>query len=958
MKKSKKLLLLFFLCIATFLGGLIACQNVAVKVAFTEREYEVNSGDRVQAISTVEGVEYYIVANPLDGVELNSVSGVITFTEEVPDGYQILVGARVGNVSCLPVVCTLRQSLGDVQYSLIRDGAYYVNGSCVKVQATPNCALIYRLTQEVDGVNIDPVTGELSVAETVADGTQCAITVSSKGGDSQSFPITLKTQNLVGVEYGTQIREVGTSGKAAYRLQFGNNEDVSVVSVSMGLKYLNEDEYEYLETEDTVVIRGEFFREFATGEYTLSINTSVHSVPVTVKVADKIITTAEEIQAINNSVEALAGYYVLDADIDLKDYLSIGGKGYDNGRGWKPIGVYLDLPAPKNVEYAFTGTFDGNGHVIKNLKINRGGDGSGFNCGLFGYAKAGAVIKNLGLDGGSMTSNSYSGALVGVGGASISNCWSTVDVTATTNETYKWIGGLVGRSFGSIKNCYVSAKIVGASETGALVGNNQGVVENCYAVCGDTANGLVAVGKTINSKIYTTETDMVKDGFPAFGEEWNLQGGLPILKQISKSYYPRKVVVLNDKDYATYGESIVLDTEIIPAFGMEGFTVSYSVQGEGITVGADGVIDTSNARCEQFVVRVEVEDCTAEMTFRLYETTQSLVVENLPEKVYAGMSYELTGRAYGENARQDMTFTLTTPIKGVSIEGNILTVSPYAEVGGVISVIAKQDRIQSDSVVSTVVAPTTVEEAKILTVDALSETAFAVAGEIQAVMLDGRKFLDYTNKDGGISLSKSSVATLGKGSFTFLIETTTDCYAATLKVCDVIVDSEEDFLAINKDLESLSKHYVLTADLDFLGAEIPAIGKYDTPYQPFSGRFDGNGHTISNFNVVSNTNASGSYYNLGLFGFVSGTICNLTVRDGAVRGANFIGGLCGSLGKGGVIENCSVRNVSVVATAGTKLAGTLVGKSNGSVVYCYYDGSTPFGKLEADGYEEGNESIA
>lgn len=69
----------------------------------------------------------------------------------------------------------------------------------------------------------------------------------------------------------------------------------------------------------------------------------------------------------------LSGKYILMNDIDLS--------GYDN---WDPIGNYGGY---------FEGTFDGNGFVISNLKIDRSKED---NAGLFGIA-AGAEIKTLGL---------------------------------------------------------------------------------------------------------------------------------------------------------------------------------------------------------------------------------------------------------------------------------------------------------------------------------------------------------------------------------------------------------------------------------------------------------------------------------------------------------------------------------------------------------------------------------
>lgn len=81
------------------------------------------------------------------------------------------------------------------------------------------------------------------------------------------------------------------------------------------------------------------------------------------------IRTPEELRAIGDSRESLNGRYVLACDIVLCG-------------AWKPIGSRLR---------PFTGSFDGNGHVIYGLQLS-GGRGAG----LFGAAW-GAEIRNVTL---------------------------------------------------------------------------------------------------------------------------------------------------------------------------------------------------------------------------------------------------------------------------------------------------------------------------------------------------------------------------------------------------------------------------------------------------------------------------------------------------------------------------------------------------------------------------------
>ncbi|MHC4584854.1 MAG: hypothetical protein ACYS3N_10005 [Planctomycetota bacterium] len=65
--------------------------------------------------------------------------------------------------------------------------------------------------------------------------------------------------------------------------------------------------------------------------------------------------------------------------------------------------------------------------------------------------------------------------------------------------------------------------------------------------------------------------------------------------------------------------------------------------------------------------------------------------------------------------------------------------------------------------------------------------------------------------------------------------------------------------------EDWGKHFKLMADIDlsaFTGTAFNIIGSYSS-WRPFSGAFDGNGKTISNFSYTS-TGAD----NIGLFGYI------------------------------------------------------------------------------------------
>ncbi len=104
-----------------------------------------------------------------------------------------------------------------------------------------------------------------------------------------------------------------------------------------------------------------------------------------------------------------------------------GGDFYNSGAGFIPIG---------NGAVKFTGTYDGDGHTIDNLFINRSSTG---HIGLFGYI-SNATIQNIGVTNIDITGNDYVGGLVGSNNEStVSNSYSTGSVSGDY-----YVGGLVG----------------------------------------------------------------------------------------------------------------------------------------------------------------------------------------------------------------------------------------------------------------------------------------------------------------------------------------------------------------------------------------------------------------------------------------------------------------------------------------------------------------------------------
>lgn len=137
------------------------------------------------------------------------------------------------------------------------------------------------------------------------------------------------------------------------------------------------------------------------------------------------------------------------------------------------------------------------------------------------------------------------------------------------------------------------------------------------------------------------------------------------------------------------------------------------------------------------------------------------------------------------------------------------------------------------------------------------------------------------------------------------------------------IETVEDFRKIEDDL---SGNYVLAKNIDFGGNNYrPIAYKSGTS---FTGKFSGNGHTISNIRVNYDDDL------VGLFGTNKGLIMNLAV-SGEVTGEEYIGGICAK--NEGTIYSCSFDGeVKQSATTQRKgKVGGICGTNYATISNCF-----------------------
>ena len=196
----------------------------------------------------------------------------------------------------------------------------------------------------------------------------------------------------------------------------------------------------------------------------------------------------------------VSGNYSLLRDLDFNDPNSYQNPDllatYTTGVGW------LGIPSFNKAYFEniyFSGTFNGNNHIIKNLFISATTGYNVYSRGLFS-AGSNCTIKNLGVINVNIANVAEAGGLLAgiIGNAVIDNCYVTGKIFAAKSNGYFYLGNSVGGLVGvislnagttkcTISNCYTNLQMGGYTLLGSLVGylnSSSGTgnvsIKNCY----------------------------------------------------------------------------------------------------------------------------------------------------------------------------------------------------------------------------------------------------------------------------------------------------------------------------------------------------------------------------------------------------------------------------------------------------------------------------------------------
>lgn len=194
---------------------------------------------------------------------------------------------------------------------------------------------------------------------------------------------------------------------------------------------------------------------------------------------------AELAKQVNLGQTYAGSTFTLTADIDLDETNG----SWTGGAEWTPIAVYTVLEgspaAIVETNNSFAGTFDGAGHYIKNITINKltGGAFEGYS--LFGKVGVGGTVKNLGVTG-EVGSYRCAAGIAGYNYGTISHCFSQVSVAANGGGGLRGSGGIVGHNEGLVEYCINAGSVHNDyRRAGGIAGYNYGStasIDHCFSV--------------------------------------------------------------------------------------------------------------------------------------------------------------------------------------------------------------------------------------------------------------------------------------------------------------------------------------------------------------------------------------------------------------------------------------------------------------------------------------------
>ena len=643
--------------------------------------------------------------------------------------------------------------------------------------------------------------------------------------------------------------------------------------------------------------------------------------------------------------------YELVADLDFEARSSyaagavnqswIAGEGRE---GWPPIGGFGGIYISSYEEEipAFSATFDGNGHSISNLFIDRGDT-----VGLFGGLTG--TVRNIGLVDVTITGGSDVGGLAGIAndlpGLGIRNSFVTGSVSGQ-----RLVGGLVGSSYAPIEASYSTASVQGFLGVGGLVGYaHSSAIVASYAT--GRVSGFFGIGGLVGSSAgsdvrssYSTARVSGRINVGGLVGDWST-GNFGVIPIFNASYW----------DLDTAGVAVGVGSDDLNGNGVIDGDETTTVFGRA-TAQLVAPVDYSGiyGRWQEAPLRWDQPALLA--PWHLGDSNQYPVL--------VGFSAETrkTWSRFGHQIRERLELTVAAvggAMKLAWTQPDTSHWNPPPELG---YAIYRNGELLAARIRGTAYTdrspPVNAEYQVAATVDGGEPVRSNIAPVRRRPPPVSMAGIDYDDDDDGL-IEISTIEQLNAIRYDLDGNGAVDVAPREVlpeQTLQVAYATAFPRAALNMGCDTGCSGYELTADLDFdtNGTGVPDVGdKYwnsGNGWQPvgmelvyalgfcargFKAIFEGNGHAIRNVHIDRQDDRVGLFGTICRRNYAPNGVRNLRLLDVDVSGLHFAGALAANVGQSAIQRVAVTGNVS-----GENSVGGLAGRLSvgGSIRYSHFSG--------------------
>ena len=368
---------------------------------------------------------------------------------------------------------------------------------------------------------------------------------------------------------------------------------------------------------------------------TVLVKTAKGNVQLSLRLVTLAIRTTEDFYSLptfyDTGKKAIEGYYVLSNDLDFAKKA-----GFDTFCGYRQNGG-------KTGGYiGWIGTFDGQGHVIRNLVLNGNSDHGG----IFGSLGVNGVVKNVAFANGTNNAN---------GGYLFNYIYGTVENVFVASSVTKGVNAGSPAAVLTQRIVYNTAKLnnVTVASLNELTGHNYtlagSISEELFktVITGTTVSLGVAESQTVpiyktaaemaranaNVKVYSADTaaqatKLSNNGSAVFADKNGIfyvyyNGAIVYAKNIRKNTEVYDYSLSNGVIDFDLVNSVSFD-DITGIKHLDGTKIAYTVNGHTVTINSDAILNADPKSASGSIVTVLVQTAKGDVPLSLRVVTLAI----------------------------------------------------------------------------------------------------------------------------------------------------------------------------------------------------------------------------------------------------------------------------------------------------------------------------------------------